>query len=223
MMFSCCHPDIPEEAQVALVLSLLCGFSAQEVAGAFLVSRRGDGEAARRGRRRCCPGLGSSSSSARATSRRASPPCTARSISSSTRATTAPRRTRRCGSDLCREAMRLVALLVEHAPAATPATHALAALMAPRRGPAPRAGGRGGRSHRALPSGPEPLGRRGSSPAGSSCSRRRPAARWSPSTTSRRPSPPPTRSPRAPRRRRGPRSSSCTTPSCAFAPRRWWR
>jgi RNA polymerase sigma-70 factor (ECF subfamily) len=32
--------------------------------------------------------------------------------------------------DLCREAMRLVELLVEHAPAATPATQALAALMA---------------------------------------------------------------------------------------------
>jgi RNA polymerase sigma-70 factor (ECF subfamily) len=31
--------------------------------------------------------------------------------------------------DLCREAMRLVALLVDHTPAATPATHALAALM----------------------------------------------------------------------------------------------
>jgi len=32
--------------------------------------------------------------------------------------------------DLCREALRLVSLLVEHAPAATPATHAVAALMA---------------------------------------------------------------------------------------------
>jgi RNA polymerase sigma-70 factor (ECF subfamily) len=31
--------------------------------------------------------------------------------------------------DLCHEAMRLVRLLVDHAPAATPATHALAALM----------------------------------------------------------------------------------------------
>ena len=39
MMFSCCHPDIPEDAQVALVLSLLGGFSAHEAAEAFLVSR----------------------------------------------------------------------------------------------------------------------------------------------------------------------------------------
>ena len=29
MMFSCCHPRLPEEAQVALVLNILCGFGAQ--------------------------------------------------------------------------------------------------------------------------------------------------------------------------------------------------
>src|ERR1700692_888142 len=27
MMFSCCHPRVSEEAQVALVLNILCGFS----------------------------------------------------------------------------------------------------------------------------------------------------------------------------------------------------
>jgi RNA polymerase sigma factor (sigma-70 family) len=36
MMFSCCHPCISEEAQVALVLHILCGFSVAEVASAFL-------------------------------------------------------------------------------------------------------------------------------------------------------------------------------------------
>src|SRR5262245_63196895 len=39
MMFSCCHPQLPEEAQVALVLNILCGFGAAEIAGAFLASR----------------------------------------------------------------------------------------------------------------------------------------------------------------------------------------
>src|SRR4029077_9635484 len=29
MMFSCCHPRLPEPAQVALVLNILCGFGAQ--------------------------------------------------------------------------------------------------------------------------------------------------------------------------------------------------
>ena len=32
MMFSCCHPRLPEEAQVALVLNILCGFGASEIA-----------------------------------------------------------------------------------------------------------------------------------------------------------------------------------------------
>src|SRR5579864_2058290 len=36
MMFSCCHPRLTEEAQVALVLHILCGFSVNEIANAFL-------------------------------------------------------------------------------------------------------------------------------------------------------------------------------------------
>jgi len=36
MMFSCCHPRLPEESQVALILHILCGFSVDEVAGAFV-------------------------------------------------------------------------------------------------------------------------------------------------------------------------------------------
>src|SRR5262249_33339130 len=36
MMFSCCHPRLPEEAQVALVLHILCGFSVDEIASAFV-------------------------------------------------------------------------------------------------------------------------------------------------------------------------------------------
>src|SRR5262249_41572883 len=36
MMFSCCHPRLSEEAQVALVLHILCGFGVNEVANAFL-------------------------------------------------------------------------------------------------------------------------------------------------------------------------------------------
>jgi hypothetical protein len=36
MMFSCCQPRLPEEAQVALVLNILCGFSVDEVANAFV-------------------------------------------------------------------------------------------------------------------------------------------------------------------------------------------
>jgi RNA polymerase sigma-70 factor (ECF subfamily) len=39
MMFSCCHPRLPQETQVALVLNILCGFGANEIASAFLTGR----------------------------------------------------------------------------------------------------------------------------------------------------------------------------------------
>jgi RNA polymerase sigma factor (sigma-70 family) len=39
MMFSCCHPRLAEDAQVALVLNILCGFGAGEIAAAFLAGR----------------------------------------------------------------------------------------------------------------------------------------------------------------------------------------
>ena len=38
MMFTCCHPRLPEEAQVMLVLHILCGFGIAEVASAFVTS-----------------------------------------------------------------------------------------------------------------------------------------------------------------------------------------
>jgi RNA polymerase sigma factor (sigma-70 family) len=38
MMFMCCHPLVPQEAQVALALKTLCGFSPAEIARAFLTS-----------------------------------------------------------------------------------------------------------------------------------------------------------------------------------------
>lgn len=38
MMFVCCHPSLSEEAQVALILKTLCGFSIAEIANAFLTN-----------------------------------------------------------------------------------------------------------------------------------------------------------------------------------------
>jgi len=37
MMFSCCHPRLAPEAQVALILKVLCGFGTGEIARAFLI------------------------------------------------------------------------------------------------------------------------------------------------------------------------------------------
>jgi len=36
MMFTCCHPSLPREVQIALTLKTLCGFSVAEIARAFL-------------------------------------------------------------------------------------------------------------------------------------------------------------------------------------------
>ena len=36
LMFVCCHPAIPAEAQVALALKTLCGFGVEEIGHAFL-------------------------------------------------------------------------------------------------------------------------------------------------------------------------------------------
>lgn len=38
MMFSCCHPRLSEDVQISLILHLLCGFSVDETAAAFLSS-----------------------------------------------------------------------------------------------------------------------------------------------------------------------------------------
>ena len=38
MMFSCCHPRLAEEAQVMLMLHILCGFGIDEVASAFVTT-----------------------------------------------------------------------------------------------------------------------------------------------------------------------------------------
>lgn len=39
MMFALCHPVNPPEAQIALVLKILCGFSVEEIARAFLIPK----------------------------------------------------------------------------------------------------------------------------------------------------------------------------------------
>jgi RNA polymerase sigma-70 factor (ECF subfamily) len=128
MMFSCCQPRLKEDVQIALVLKNLCGLSVEEIAGAFLVSPAAIEKRLTRGK------------SAIADSKR---------FFELTAADFDPRLAtvhralyllfnegyHSAGAesvvriDLCREALRLVYLLVEHAPAATPTTKALAALM----------------------------------------------------------------------------------------------
>ncbi len=129
MMFSCCHPRLPEEAQVALVLHILCGFSVNEIASAFvsghaaIEKRISRAKKVLAGSKRLFDVAGADDFSGRL-------PAVQRALyllfnegyhgaspESAVRA------------DLCREAMRLTELLLAHPLAAMPATYALAALM----------------------------------------------------------------------------------------------
>lgn len=129
MMFSCCHPRLPEEAQIALILHILCGFSVDEVANAFVSTHGATEKRITRAKKTLAKSKGLFDTTARAE-------FSAR-LSVVQRALyllfnegyhgASPESAVR--TDLCQEAMRLVALLLQNALGATPATYALAALM----------------------------------------------------------------------------------------------
>jgi RNA polymerase sigma-70 factor (ECF subfamily) len=127
MMFSCCQPRIAEEAQVALVLNVLCGFGAAEIAAAFLAGASAIEKRITRAKK------------VLASSRRLFDldgddvgerlPAVQRALyllfnEGYHGASEAPVRT-----ELCDEALRLVTLLGEHPGTATPASLALGALL----------------------------------------------------------------------------------------------
>jgi len=127
-MFSCCTPRLAEEAQVALVLHILCGFGVSEIAAAFL-----DTEAATQKRI-------SRAKKVLAGSKRLFDLADAdlpRRLSAVHRALYLLFNEGYHGAsaespmqlELCREAIRLAKLLLEHPSTATPSTYALAALM----------------------------------------------------------------------------------------------
>jgi len=128
MMFSCCQPRLPETAQVALILHLLCGFSVGEVAAAFLSSEAAIEKRIWRAKK----ALAGSKTLFDLTDAHF-----AARLNAVHRALyllfnegyhgACPGSTVRV--ELCQEAIRLAQLLLAHPLAATPATHALAALM----------------------------------------------------------------------------------------------
>jgi RNA polymerase sigma-70 factor (ECF subfamily) len=129
MMFSCCNPRVAEDAQVGLVLHILCGFGISEIAAAFL-----DTEAATQKRI-------SRAKKVLAGSKRLFDLADAdfsQRLSAVQRALYLLFNEGYHGAsaesvmqvDLCREAIRLTGLLLEHPNTATPSTYALAALMA---------------------------------------------------------------------------------------------
>lgn len=128
MMFSCCHPKLATSAQMAVILKLLCGFSVAEIAGAFLASDA----AIEKRLSRALAVLAASGTLFEVRGRRAIKarlPTVCRAVYllfsegyHSSRPESAVR------DDLCREALRLSALLTEHPRTSGPRTHALAAL-----------------------------------------------------------------------------------------------
>jgi RNA polymerase sigma factor (sigma-70 family) len=129
MMFSCCHPRLPEEAQVALMLHILCGFTVDEVAAAFVSSHAAIEKRITRAKKVLAGSkklfdIGDSRDFA------ARLPAVHSALyllfNEGYHGASAESAVR---AELCREAMRLAALLREHPLAATPATFALSALM----------------------------------------------------------------------------------------------
>ncbi|MBV9271491.1 MAG: sigma-70 family RNA polymerase sigma factor [Candidatus Eremiobacteraeota bacterium] len=128
MMFSCCDPEISEDSQVALILYLLCGFTIDEIANSFLSKRSAIEKRIERGKK------------ALATSRRLFD-LTDRQLPARLSAVHralyllfnegyhGASRESAVRTELCREAMRLAAFLVENGVVSSPATHALCALM----------------------------------------------------------------------------------------------
>lgn len=130
MMFSCCHPRLPETAQVALILNILCGFGIEEVAAAFISSPVAMEKRIARAKKTLA---GSRTlfnvSSQRDFAARLDAVHRALYLLFNQGYHGASRESAVQGQ-LCAEARRLTALLLEHPLGATAATHALAALMA---------------------------------------------------------------------------------------------
>jgi len=129
MMFSCCDPRLKEEAQVALILHILCGFSVGEVAGALVAGyaavekRIGRAKLVLAGAR----GLYEIADARQVAARL---PAVQRALyllfNEGYHGASAEAVVR---GELCREAIRLARLLAEHPAGDTPGTRALIALM----------------------------------------------------------------------------------------------
>jgi RNA polymerase sigma factor (sigma-70 family) len=129
MMFSCVDPRLTEEAQVALILHILCGFSVGEVANAFLSSAAAIEKRITRAKKvlaaakRLFELSGTEDFCARLSAVQRALYLLFNEGYHGSNSKTLVR------VELCREAMRLTALLHEHPLASTPPTCALLALM----------------------------------------------------------------------------------------------
>src|SRR5947209_1427094 len=129
MMFVCCHPVIPPEAQVALTLKTLCGFSITEISRAFLTTEAAIAKRLTRAKQKI--------QEARVPFEIPAGDELTRRLDSvlqsvyllfneGYKASTGDKLVR---EELCHEAIRLTELLAQHPAGNQPKTHALLALM----------------------------------------------------------------------------------------------
>jgi RNA polymerase sigma-70 factor (ECF subfamily) len=129
MMFSCCHPRLSEDAQVALILHILCGFSVDEIAAAFVSTHAAIEKRITRAKKVLAEskGLFDITAAIEFSSRLPAVHQALYLLFSEGYHGASPEEAVR--SDLCHEAMRLAAALPDHPLGATAATYALSALM----------------------------------------------------------------------------------------------
>jgi RNA polymerase sigma factor (sigma-70 family) len=129
MIFVCCHPAIPAEAQVALALKTLCGFSATEIATAFLTTEAAIAKRLTRAKQKIREAkIPFEIPTGAELGRRLDGVLQSLYLlfNEGYKASSGDRLVR---EDVCQEAIRLTFLLAGHAVGNQPRTHALLALM----------------------------------------------------------------------------------------------
>lgn len=129
MMFTCCHPRLPEESQVSLVLNVLCGFSAAEVAASFVMGLSAAEKRITRAKHALAeePSLFNLQSPEEFGRRLPQVHKALYLLFNGGYHGSSPVSPVR--ADVCREAMRLTALLLQHPLGRVPASYALGGLM----------------------------------------------------------------------------------------------
>src|SRR5947208_61385 len=129
MMFTCCHPLIPQEMQVALALKTLCGFSPAEIARAFLTSEAAIAKRLTRAKQRIREArIAFEIPAGEELTRRLDGVLQSLYLlfNEGYKASSGDKLVR---EELCNEAIRLTELLAKHRAGNQPKTHALLALM----------------------------------------------------------------------------------------------
>lgn len=129
MMFVCCHPLVPAEAQVALALKTLCGFSVGEISRAFLTTEAAMAKQLTRAKQKIREArLPFEIPEGKELTRRLDGVLQALYLlfNEGYKASSGDKLIR---EEICHEAIYLTGLLAEHAAGNRPKTHALLALM----------------------------------------------------------------------------------------------